>query len=125
MLGNLDECASSAMLLSINIAHLKFVEHALGLGIAEDMLKRTAHLLLDVFQDHAIIGRWSADQFVLFSVVAPHRCNSLVNSLNERIEAANSSESRIRISLSGQFRFFDLDIAARDLRLDRPDTLVH
>jgi GGDEF domain-containing protein len=113
------------MLLSINIAHLKFVEHALGLGVAEEMLTRTARILLDVFQDHAIIGRWSADQFVLFSLVAPHRCNFLVSSLNQRIEAANSSESRINLSLSGQFRCFDLATAARKVRVRRPHSVVH
>jgi two-component system, cell cycle response regulator len=125
LFGNLDGYASSAMLLSVKLEHLEFVEHALGLGIAEEMLKRTAQILLDVFQDHAIIGRWSADQFVIVSVVARHRCNALVRSLNEHIDAANSTESRIRLSLSGQFKLFDLAIAARKVRIDRPDTVLH
>jgi GGDEF domain-containing protein len=125
LFGNLDGYASSAMLLSVKLEHLKFVEHALGLGIAEEMLKRTAQILRDVFQDRAVVGRWSADQFVVLSMVAPHRCNSLVRSFNEHIDAANSTESRIRLSLSGQFKLFDLALAARKVRFDRPDTVVH
>ena len=125
LLKNSNGRSSSAMLLSINLAHLMFIERVLGLQTAEDMLKRTADILLDVFQDNALIGRWNADQFVLLSVAAPHRYNSMVRCLNERIDAANSSESSIRLSLSGQFRLIDLPGTAREVRFDRWEAIVH
>jgi diguanylate cyclase (GGDEF)-like protein len=120
---NLDRHSSSAMLLSINLAHLKFIEHALGVEIAEEMLKRTADILLEVFQDNALIGRWNADHFVLLSVAAPEQRDSLVRALEKRIADANASESRISLNLSGQFRLIDL--IAHELRFDRSDEVVH
>jgi diguanylate cyclase (GGDEF)-like protein len=125
LLTNLNGHSSSAMLLSINLTHLTFIERILGFEIAEDMLKRTADILLEVFQDNALIGRWNADHFVLLSVAAPHRYNSMVRRLNERIDTANSSESSIRLSLTSQFRLIDLPVAARKVRLDRSHTTVH
>jgi diguanylate cyclase (GGDEF)-like protein len=125
LLANLNEHSSSAVLLSINLAHLTSIERVLGLEIAEDMLRRTADILLDVFQDNALIGRWNTDQFVLLSVAAPHRYNSMVRCLNERIDAANASESSIRLTLSGQFRLIDLPLTARKVRFERLDTIAH
>jgi diguanylate cyclase (GGDEF)-like protein len=123
MFENLDGQSSSAMLLSVNLAHLKFIEHALGPAVAEEMLKRTADILLEVFQDDALIGRWNAGHFVLLSVAAPERCNSLVRSLQERVNAANASESRISLNLSGHVKLIDL--IAHEVRLDRSDEVVH
>jgi len=110
LLAILDGRASSAMLLSIRVAHLKFIRHALGLEAADELLMRTADILRGVFQENAVIGRWSASQFVVLNVAAPGRCNSLMRTLNERIDAANALESGISLSLSGQFRIFNLPI---------------
>jgi diguanylate cyclase (GGDEF)-like protein len=116
---------SSAMLLSMDLGHLKFIEHALGLGAVDELLTRTADILRDVFQENAVIGRWSADQFVVLNVAAPGRCDSLMTSLNDRIDAANSSESGIGLSLSGHFRVFDLPFPiARKVHFNRKETVV-
>ena len=122
LFAKLDGRMPSAMMLSIELAHLKFVEHALGPGAVDGLLTRTAEILRDVFQENAVIGRWNADQFVVLSVAAPGRRNSLMRSLNERIDAANSSESAISLSLSGHFRIFDLP--ARELRFNRMETVA-
>lgn len=126
LIAKLDGRIPAAMLLSIELAHLKFVEHALGLGAADDLLMRTADILRDVFQENAVIGRWTADQFVVLNVAARGRCNSLMRSLNNRIDAANSSEIGIRLSLSGHFRVFDLPLPiARKVRFNRMETVLH
>jgi diguanylate cyclase (GGDEF)-like protein len=120
LLAILDGRASSAMLLSIRLAHLKFIQHALGPEAADEMLMRTADILRDVFQENAVIGRWSASQFVVLNVAAPGRCNSLMRSLNDRIDAAYSLESRMSLSLSGQFRIFNLPFPlARKVHFNR------
>ncbi len=124
LLAILDGRASSAMLLSIRLAHLKFIQHALGLEVADELLMRTADILRDVFQENAVIGRWSASQFVVLNVAAPGRCNSLMRTLNDRIDAANSLESRINLSLSGQFRIFNLPFpVAREVHFNRTATV--
>jgi len=124
LLAILDGRASSAMLLSIRLAHLKFIQHALGLEAADELLMRTADILRGVFQENAVIGRWSASQFVVLNVAAPGQCNSLMRSLNERIDAANSLESRISLSLNGQFRIFNLPFpAARKVHFNRTATV--
>jgi diguanylate cyclase (GGDEF)-like protein len=125
LLATLGGRVSSAMLLSMDLAHLKVIEHALGLGAADELLMRAADILRDVFQENAVIGRWNADQFVVLNVAAPGRCNFLVRSLNDRIDAANSSESGISLSLSGHFRVFDLPLPiARKVHFSRTETIV-
>lgn len=120
LLAILDGRASSAMLLSIRLAHLKFIQHALGLEAADELLMRTADILRDVFQDNAVIGKWSASQFVVLNVAAPGQCNALMKSLNDRINAANSLEGGISLSLSGQFRIFNLPFpVARKVHFNR------
>jgi len=116
---------SSAMLLSMDLAHLKFIEHALGAGPADELLMRTADILRDVFQENAVIGRWNADRFVVLNVATPGQCNSLMRSLNDRIDSANSSESGMSLSLSGYFRVFDLPLPiARKVHFSRTETIV-
>jgi len=116
---------SSAMLLSMDLAHLKFIEHALGPGAADELLMRTADILRDVFQENAVIGRWNADRFVVLNVAAPGQGNSLMRSLNDRIDAANSSESAISLSLSGHFSVFDLPLPiTRKVRFNRMESVV-
>jgi diguanylate cyclase (GGDEF)-like protein len=125
LFSKLDGRMPSAMFLSIELAHLKFVEHALGLAAADDLLMRTADILRGVFQENAVIGRWNADQFVVLNVAVPGRCNSLMGSLNARIDAANSTESGISLSLGGHFRVFDLPLPiARKVRFNRMETVV-
>jgi diguanylate cyclase (GGDEF)-like protein len=102
LLAILDERMSWAMLLSIDLAHLKFIEHALGAGAADELLMRTADILRGVFSENAVIGRWNTDQFVVLNVAASERCNFLMRSLNDRIDSANSLESGISLSLSPQ-----------------------
>ena len=85
---------------------------------------RTADILRDVFQENAVIGRWSASQFVVLNVAAPGQCNSSMRSLNDRIDAANSLESRMSLSLSGQFRIFNLPFpVARKVHFNRTVTV--
>ena len=125
LLAKLDGRMPAAMLLSIELAHLKFVEHALGLGAADELLMRTADILRDAFHENAVIGRWNADQFVVLNVAARGRCNSLMRSLNDRIDAANSSESAISLSLSGHFSVFDLPLPiTRKVRFNRMESVV-
>ena len=125
LLAILDGRASSAMLLSIRLAHLRFIQHALGLEAADELLMRTADILRDVFQENAVIGRWSASQFVVLNVAAPGQCNSLMRTLNDHIDAANSLESRISLSLSGQFRIFNLPFpVARKVHFNRTATVT-
>jgi GGDEF domain-containing protein len=107
------------MLLSIRPAHWKFVEHALGLGARDDMLKRTADLLCEVFQGDSVIGRWNADEFVVLSVVRLGRFNLLLRLLSDRIDAANSSPDTLHLALSGRFRVLALPSSTdRELRFD-------
>jgi diguanylate cyclase (GGDEF)-like protein len=124
LLAVLDGRVSSAMLLSIDLAHVKFIEQAMGRGAADESLMRTADILREVFQENAVIGRWNAGQFVVLNVAAPGRCSSLMRSLNDRIDAANSSESAMSLSLSGHFRVFDLPFPiARKARV-RTETVL-
>jgi diguanylate cyclase (GGDEF)-like protein len=125
MLMLMDERVSSFMLLSINLAHLKFIEHALGQETAEQLLTRTADILRDVFQQNAVIGRWSADQFVVLNVEAPGPRHSSIAALNNRVDAATGSEDGLNLTLSGHFRVFDLRMNAGNVRFDGTHTVVH
>jgi diguanylate cyclase (GGDEF)-like protein len=121
----MEKRVSSVMLLSINLAHLKFIEHALGRETAEQLLTRTADILRDVFQQNAVIGRWSADQFVVLNVEAPGPRHSTIAALNDRIDAASAYENGLNLGLSGHFRVFDLRMKAGNARFDGTDTVVH
>jgi GGDEF domain-containing protein len=114
--------ASWAMLLSIEVAHIKFIEHALGLGGADGLLMRAAAILREIFQENAVIGQWEADQFVVLNVAAPARCYALVRSLNDRIDAANESEREMNLSLSGRINVFNLPLpVGRNMQFNRTE----
>jgi diguanylate cyclase (GGDEF)-like protein len=120
LLAILNERMSWAMFLSIDFAHLKFIENALGAGAADESLMRTADILRGVFSENAVIGRWNRDRFVVLNAAPPGVCNSLMQSLNEHIDAANSTQSAISLSLSGQYSVFGLPSAiARKARFNR------
>jgi hypothetical protein len=52
---------SCAMLLSIDLRHVKFIEHALGRESGDQLLTRTAEILRRVFRGAAVIGLYRAD----------------------------------------------------------------
>jgi GGDEF domain-containing protein len=99
---------SCATLLSIRLSHLKFVAHALGPRLADNMLKRTAAILRDIFHEDSIVGRWNADSLVVLHVASLGRFTDLLKSLNERIDAENAAKSTVSLALDGHCRMLSL-----------------
>jgi diguanylate cyclase len=97
-----------ALLLSLQVNHLKVVHHALGQEVSAGLLMRTAVLLREVFRQAAVIGRLSEDEFaVLVRVASPSARTALISRLNAAIDAANASAGALSVSLSGGFSQFD------------------
>jgi diguanylate cyclase (GGDEF)-like protein len=99
---------SCATLLSIRLSHLKFVANALGTRLADDMLRRAADILCDIFHEGSVVGRWNADEFVVLHVAPLGRFTGLLTSLHDRIDAANASEGAVRLALHGHCRMLSL-----------------
>ena len=99
---------SWALLLSLQINHLKVIHHALGHEVSDRLLMRTAFHLREVFRQAAIIGRLGEVEFAVFMRVAsPHACSTLVARLSEKIDAANSTAGDLSLSVSGVVTQFD------------------
>jgi diguanylate cyclase (GGDEF)-like protein len=97
-----------AFLLSLKIEHLKFINHALGRGVGDKLLIRTALLLRQVFRQAAVIGRVGGNEFaVLGRLTGPSACTAIIARLNETIDAGNSSDRALNLSLRGGFSQFD------------------
>jgi diguanylate cyclase (GGDEF)-like protein len=97
-----------AFLLSLEVEHLKFVNHALGKNAGDKLLIRTALLLRQVFRESAVIGRIGGDEFaVLGRLTGPSACPAIIAHLNEAIDAGNSSDRALNLSLRGGFSQFD------------------
>lgn len=97
-----------AFLLSLQVDHLKFTRHCLGHEAGDSLLTRTAMLLQQVFRQAAVIGRLGDDEFaVLARVASASGCSALLASLNEAIDAANSSARGLCLCLAGGFSQFD------------------
>ena len=99
---------SCATLLSIRLSHLKFVAHALGPRLADNMLKRTAAILRDIFNQDSVVGRWNADSFVVLHVASSGRFKNSLKSLNERIDAENTAQGSVSLALDGHCRMLSL-----------------
>jgi diguanylate cyclase (GGDEF)-like protein len=97
---------SRAMLLTIEVAHLKVIEQALGREPAELMLKRTADILRGVFRG-AVIGRLGVDRFAVLIPASPSRCAELIAALNDDIDAVNSADPNLYLSLGGKYQLLD------------------
>ena len=106
MLALLNEPMSCAMLLAIEVGNLKVVERALGRGPVDLMLTRTADILRGVFRG-AVIGRLGVDRFAVLTPANPSKCTELIAALNEDIEAANSADPNIYLSVGGKYCLFD------------------
>jgi len=106
MLAMLNGPMSCAMLLAIELGHLKVVGQALGRESVDLMLTRTADILRGVFPG-AVIGRLGVDRFAVLISASPSKCNELIAALNGKIDAANLADSNIYLSLSGKYCLFD------------------
>lgn len=106
MLAVLNERMSCAMLLAIEVGNLKVVERVLGREPVDLMLTRTADILRGVFRG-AVIGRLGVDRFAVLTPANPSKCTELIAALNEDIDAANSADPNIYLSVGGKYRLFD------------------
>ena len=97
---------SCAMLLAIEVRNLKVIERALGREPVELMLTRTADILRGVFRG-AVIGRLGVDRFAVLILADPSKCKELIAALNDDIDAANSADPNIHLSLGGKYCLFD------------------
>jgi diguanylate cyclase (GGDEF)-like protein len=97
-----------ALLLSLQINHLKVIQHAWGQEVSDRLLIRTALHLREVFRQAAIIGRLGVDEFAVFMrVESPYACSTLLARLSERIDAENSTTGAPTLSVSGVVTQFD------------------
>jgi diguanylate cyclase (GGDEF)-like protein len=106
MLAVLNGPASCAMLLAVEVGNLKVIERALGREPVDLMLTRTADILRGVFRG-AVIGRLGVDRFAVLTPANPSKCTELIAALNENIDAANSADPNIHLSLGGKYCLFD------------------
>jgi GGDEF domain-containing protein len=97
---------SSAMLLAIEVGHVKVIERALGREPVDLMLNRTADILRGVFRG-AVIGRLGVDRFAVLTPANPSKCTELIAALNQEIDAANLADPNIFLSLGGEYCLFD------------------
>jgi diguanylate cyclase (GGDEF)-like protein len=106
MLAVLNGPASCAMLLAIEVGNVKVIERALGREPVDLMLTRTADILRGVFRG-AVIGRLGVDRFAVLTPANPSKCTELIAALNENIDAANSADPNMHLSLGGKYCLFD------------------
>jgi diguanylate cyclase (GGDEF)-like protein len=108
LLDILDQDRPWAFLLSIDVDHFQFINHALGRDASNLLLIRTADILRDVFPIPAVIGRLGGSVFaVLARVAGPSACTALLTRFGENIDACNLTGSSVPLSLSGGFTQFD------------------
>jgi diguanylate cyclase (GGDEF)-like protein len=117
--------ASWALLLSLQVNHIKVIRHALGHKVSENLLIRAAVHLREVFRQAAIIGRLGEDEFAVFMRVAsPYACSTLLAHLNDRIDAANSTARDLSLSVSGVVTQFDPRYASITERLSQAESVM-
>jgi diguanylate cyclase (GGDEF)-like protein len=97
-----------AMWLLVELAHLKFIKHALGSEAGDLLLSRTADILRHVFRKNSVIGRLGANQFAVLIQANPSDCNALIRELDERFDAANSPDAAITLSVEGKFGLLNM-----------------
>jgi len=98
----------SGMWLLVELAHLKFIKHALGSEAGDLLLTRTADILRDVFRGHSVIGRLATNQFAVLVPANPSDCSALIKELAHRIDVANSPEDAMILSLGGKFGLLNM-----------------
>jgi diguanylate cyclase (GGDEF)-like protein len=98
----------SAMWLLVELAHLKFIKHALGPEAGDLLLTRTADILRRVFQGNSVIGRLGSNQFAVLTPADPSDCTALIRELDHSIEVANSPEGALTLSLQGRFGLLNM-----------------
>lgn len=97
-----------AFLLSMNIDHFKFINHALGQDSGNLLLIRAADILRGMFRPPAVIGRLDGDMFaVLVRVANPSTGRALLTRLSANIDAGNVTGLSLPLSLRGGFTQFD------------------
>jgi diguanylate cyclase (GGDEF)-like protein len=97
-----------AMWLLVELAHLKFIKHALGSEAGDLLLSRTADILRHVFRENSVIGRLGTNQFAVLIPANPSDCNALLRELDERIDAANAPHGALTLSLEGKFGLLNM-----------------
>jgi diguanylate cyclase (GGDEF)-like protein len=98
----------SAMWLLVELAHLKFIKHALGSEAGDLLLTSTADILRRVFRGNSVIGRLGNNQFAVLMPAKPSDCNALIKELDQSIDAANSPESALSLSMQGKFGLLNM-----------------
>jgi diguanylate cyclase (GGDEF)-like protein len=98
----------SAMWLLLELAHLKFIKHALGPEAGDLLLTRTADILRHVFPGNSVIGRFGTNQFAVLSPASPSDCNALIRELDRSVDVANSREGAMTLSLGGKFGLLNM-----------------
>jgi diguanylate cyclase (GGDEF)-like protein len=98
-----DQDLPSAMWLLVELAHLKFIKHALGSEAGDLLLTRTADILRHVFRGNSVIGRLGTNQFAVLIPANPSDCNALIKELDHSIAVANSPEGAMALLLRGKF----------------------
>lgn len=102
-----DQELPSAMWLLVELAHLKFIKHALGSEAGDLLLTRTADVLRHVFRGNSVIGRLATNQFAVLIPANPSDCKALIKELDHRIDVANS-EGAMSLSLGGKFGLLNM-----------------
>jgi diguanylate cyclase (GGDEF)-like protein len=103
-----DQDLPSAMWLLVELAHLKFIKHALGSEAGDLLLTRTADILRHVFPGNSVIGRLGTNRFAVLSPAKPSDCNALIRELDRSIDVANSREGTMILSLGGRFGLLNM-----------------
>jgi diguanylate cyclase (GGDEF)-like protein len=97
-----------AMWVLVELAHLKFIKHALGSEAGDLLLSRTADILRHVFRENSVIGRLGANRFAVLIQANPSDCNALIKELDERIDAANAPDGALTLLVEGKFGLLNM-----------------
>jgi diguanylate cyclase (GGDEF)-like protein len=106
-----NEDLPSAMWLLVELAHLKFIKHALGSEAGDLLLTRTADILRHVFRGNSVVGRLATNQFAVLIPSDPSNCNALIRELDHRIDVANSPAGAMPLSLGGKFGLLNMRLS--------------
>jgi diguanylate cyclase (GGDEF)-like protein len=100
----LDMAASKqhgAMLIYIDVDHLKYVNDSSGHDAGDALLRRTARVLHDVSGNHNVIGRLGGDEFaVLDASIKGSGRNQMLRRIEDAVEDHNASAAVPPLSLS-------------------------
>jgi diguanylate cyclase (GGDEF)-like protein len=90
-----------ALLIYVDVDHLKYVNDSLGHDAGDAMLRGTAQVLRDVAGNHAVIGRLGGDEFAVLDTSANGGSRKqMLRRLQDAVEAHNESAAVPPLSLS-------------------------